>query len=51
MQFLLKRVECELHPGVFYDPTHGQTCPECDQDKIDEVERRLDGEKEEMTWE
>jgi hypothetical protein len=47
MQLLLRRVECREHPRVFYDPTR-EGCPECESEKIEDVEDRLD--EEEMVW-
>jgi hypothetical protein len=51
MQLLLKSVECLEHPEVRYDPRGDGKCPECEEDKIKEVEDALDRKERQMVWE
>jgi hypothetical protein len=50
MQLLVKKHECPYHPDVVYDP-RVQECPHCEQEKIDDVIRALDGTDDEMVFE
>ena len=45
LQLLIRRIECPVHEGTFYDITQGEVCPKCNSDnwRLKEIEAAMNG--------